>query len=93
MNSSTQYKYICQSSTGQRIQGIGKTDHPMGSKEQTRDLLNFIAADARAACKPWDPFNLSLVVRAQAEPKPFSQMSAEQIIDFLAQLFHPNDQP
>lgn len=43
----------------------------LGSFEQTGKLLLDIAAVVREHGLPWDPFNLTLMVKAQPEPKHF----------------------
>jgi hypothetical protein len=47
----------------------------LGSVEQTRDLLNQISEIVHQVGLPWDPFNITLCVWAQPEPKHFYKPS------------------
>jgi hypothetical protein len=65
------YNYICCSLTGTIKKGQGMSFMELGSIEQTMDLLNSIAEIVNKESLQWDPFNITLIVRAQIEPKPF----------------------
>jgi hypothetical protein len=64
----THYKYQCRNRSGVRLKGN------FSSEQTDRDYVvdNVLFAVAKTAGTmglPWDPFNLTLIVEAQPEPK------------------------
>jgi hypothetical protein len=73
--------YRCHCKNGTSIDGR-LTSHPPIKTQQDRDIvtsmvLRRLADSAIDGDFPWDPFNLILEVRAQAEPKPITTIKFE----------------
>ncbi len=68
----TLYDYSCVSKSGHAVTGRVNLQSQLTRDELTSEVLSRVAHIAFDAQIPWDPFNIELIIKvqAQSEPKP-----------------------